>query len=126
MSALQLHDITQQLPRSVWIAIGSKERKPLLEYPPVRIVRFGENALSTGIETHVIDSVPVRVFDPAKSIVDCFRFRSTVGLDVALEALRMGWRSRKATADEIAEYAHNLRIWSVVRPYLETVVADEG
>ncbi len=126
VSALQFHEITLQLPLSVWIAIGSKDRKPALDYPPVRIVRFGGKALALGVETHKIDSVPVRIFDPAKSIVDCFRFRNTVGLDVALEALRMGWRSRKAKPDDIARYAKALRIWSVVRPYLESVVADEG
>ena len=126
ISALQFHEITLQLPRSVWIAIGSKDRKPVIDYPPIRTVRFGEKALTLGVETHTIDSVPVRIFDPAKSIVDCFRFRSTVGLDVALEALRMGWRSRKASPDDIANYAQALRIWSVIRPYLESVVADEG
>jgi len=126
ISALQFHEITLQLPRSVWIAVGSKDRKPAIEYPPIRVIRFGEKALTMGVETHPIDSVPVRIFDPAKSIVDCFRFRNTVGLDVALEALRMGWRSRKAKPDDIARYAQALRIWSVVRPYLESVVADEG
>ena len=126
ISALQFHEITLQLPRSVWIAIGSKDRKPSINYPPIRVVRFGEKAMTLGAETHTIDSVPVRIFDPAKSIVDCFRFRSTIGLDVALEALRMGWRSRKAKPDNIARYAQALRIWSVVRPYLESVVADEG
>ena len=126
ISALQFHEITLQLPRSVWTAIGSKDRKPAIHYPPIRVVRFGEKALTLGVETHGIDSVPVRIFDPAKSIVDCFRFRSTIGLDVALEALRMGWRSRKAKPDDIVRYAQQLRIWSVVRPYLESVVADEG
>ncbi len=126
ISALQFHEITLQLPRSVWIAIGSKNRKPAIDNPPIRVVRFGEKALTYGVEIHGIDSVPVRIFDPAKSIVDCFRFRSIVGLDVALEALRMGWRSRKAKPDDIVRYAQQLRIWSVVRPYLESVVADEG
>ena len=126
MSALQFHEITLQVPRSVWIAIGSKDRTPAVDYPPIRVVRFGKKALTLGVETHTIDSVPVRIFDPAKSIVDCFRFRNTVGLDVALEALRMGWRARKANADDMARYAQALRIWSVMRPYLESVVADEG
>lgn len=126
VSALQFHDITLQLPRSIWIAIGSKDRKPAIDYPPIRVARFGEKALTLGVNTHIIDSVPVRIFDPAKTIVDCFRFRNTVGLDVAMEALRMGWRSRKAKTDDIVRYAQALRIWSVVRPYLESVVADEG
>ncbi|CDX35025.1 conserved hypothetical protein [Mesorhizobium sp. SOD10] len=126
VSALQFHEITLQLPRSVWIAIGSKDRKPTINYPPIRVARFGEKALTIGVKTYTIDSVPVRIFDPAKSIVDCFRFRNAVGLDVAMEALRMGWRSRKAKPDDIARYAQALRIWSVVRPYLESTVADEG
>ncbi|MBX3576145.1 MAG: AbiEi antitoxin N-terminal domain-containing protein [Rhizobiaceae bacterium] len=126
VSALQFHEITLQLPRSIWIAIGSKDRKPAIDYPPIRVARFGEKALTLGVETYTIDSVPVRIFDPAKSIVDCFRFRNTVGLDVAMEALRMGWRARKAKPDDIFRYAQALRIWSIVRPYLESVVADEG
>ena len=126
VSALQFHEITLQLPSRVWVAIGSKDRKPSVEYPPVRIARFSEKALTLGVETHHIDAVPVPIFDPAKSIVDCFRFRKDVGLDVALEALRMGWRSRKAKPDDITRYAQELRIWSVVRPYLESVLADDG
>ena len=126
VSALQFHDITLQLPRSVWVAVGSKDRKPAIDYPPIRIARFGEKALTLGVRIYTIDAVPVRIFDPAKSIVDCFRFRNAVGLDVALEALRMGWRSRKAKPDDIVRYSQALRIWSVVRPYLESVVADEG
>ena len=126
VSALQFHDITLQVPRIVWIAIGSKDRKSALKYPPTRVVRFNRKALALGAEIQIIDSVPVKIFDPAKSIVDSFRFRNAVGLDVALEALRMGWRSRKAKPDDIANYAQALRIWSVVRPYLESVVADDG
>lgn len=126
ISALQFHEITLQVPRSVWIAIGPKDRKPAIDHPPIRLTRFGGKALTLGVQTHVIDGVPVPIFDTAKSIVDCFRFRSTVGLDVALEALRMGWRSRKALPGDIASYAQALRIWTVVRPYLESVVADEG
>jgi predicted transcriptional regulator of viral defense system len=126
VSALQFHEITLQLPRGVWIAIGSKDRKPSIEYPPIRVVRFSDAGLTLGVETHTIDGAPVRIFDPSKSIVDCFRFRNKVGLDVALEALRLGWRSRKANPDKIAAYARRLRIWTIIRPYLESVVADEG
>ncbi len=126
VSALQFHEITLQNARRVWIAIGSKDRKPAIEYPPTRVMRFGPMGLSLGVETHRIDSVPVKIFDPAKSIVDCFRFRNKVGIDVALEALRLGWRSRKSSPDKIAAYAQKLRIWTVVRPYLESVLADEG
>lgn len=126
ISALQFHQITLQMPSSVWIAIGEKAHKPRVDRPSARFVRFGTKALTSGVKTHVIDAVPVRVFEPAKSVVDCFRYRRLVGLDVALEALRMALRSRKATPDAIARHAHALRIWSVLRPYLESAAADEG
>lgn len=126
ISALHFHQITLQVPSSVWVAIGAHDRKPRIDRPSTRFVRFGEGAFTKGIQTHVIDSVPVRLFDPAKTVVDCFRYRRTVGLDVALEALRMALRSRKATPDAIARYARTLHIWSVLRPYLESMVADEG
>lgn len=126
LSALEFHEITLQAPYQVWIAISSRSRKPSFRYPPVRTVRFGEKALHVGIETQVIDSVPVRMYNPAKTIVDCYRFRSVIGIDVAMEALRMGWRSRKVRPDDIVDYARALRIWSVIEPYLECVIADEG
>lgn len=125
ISALQFHEITLQMPSSVWMAISRNTRAPRIDYPPARFVRFTEAAMKMGVETHEIDAVPVRIFTPAKTVVDCFRFRNTVGLDVALEGLRMALQSRKSTPDAIADYARKLRIWSVVRPYLESAVAHE-
>lgn len=126
LSALQFHGITLQNPSAVWVAVGIRDRKPTVRQPPVHIVRFGDLALITGVETVAIDKVAVRMTDPARTVVDCFRYRSTVGLDVALEALRMAFRSRKASPDTIARYAQKLRAWSIIRPYLESVAADEG
>src|SRR5262249_27569074 len=125
ISALQFHEITLQEPRSVWMAIGEKDRKPNIADTAARFVRFGSKALTLGVETHIVDFVPVRIFDPAKSVVDCFRYRRTVGMDVTLEALRMALRTRKARPAKIVEYAQKLRIWSIVRPYLESAAADE-
>lgn len=124
VSALAFHGITLQLPRSVWIAIGAKDRKPAPSGQPLRTVRFGPKAMTAGIETHVIGTVPVRIFDPAKTVVDCFRYRKAIGLDVAIEALRMSLRSGKARPAAIAAYARELRIASVIRPYLESLSAD--
>ena len=109
ISALQFHEITLQTPSRVWVAIDPKARKPRIEYPPTRIARFGGQALSLGA---------------AKTVVDCFRFRKLVGFDVALEGLHNVVKSGKAKPAEIVRFAHATRIWSVLRPYLETVVAD--
>ena len=124
VSALQFHELTLQTPSRVWLAIGQKARKPSIDHPPTRIVRFGARALSLGVRTHKIDGVSVPIFGPAKTVVDCFRFRQRVGLDVALEGLYNVIRSGKAKPVEIVNYARDTRIWSILRPYLETVVAD--
>ena len=124
VSALQFHELTLQMPGRIWLAIGSKARKPKFDYPPTRVVRFGSRALSLGVQTHTVDGVSVPIFDPAKTVVDCFRFRQHVGLDVALEGLHNVVRSGKATPAQIVDYARDTRIWSVLRPYLEAVVAD--
>ena len=124
VSALQFHELTLQIPGRVWLAIGSGARKPRIGHPPTRVVRFGPRAHSLGVQTHTVDGVSVPVFDPAKTVVDCFRFRQQVGFDVALEGLHNAVRSGKAKPARIVDYARQIRIWSVLRPYLETVVAD--
>ena len=125
ISALAYHEITLQSPKSIWIAIGEKDRKPRINHLAVRVLHFGDAAFRSGVQTVRIDGVSVKIFSPAKTVVDCFRYRRIVGLDVALEALRLALRSRKATPDEIVRFAKALRIWSVLRPYLESVVADD-
>ena len=124
VSALQFHELTLQIPGRVWLAISPKARKPRFDYPPTRVVRFGPRAISLGVQTHIVDGVSVPIFDPAKTVVDCFRFRRHVGLDVALEGLHNVVRSGKAKPAQIVNYARDIRIWSVLRPYLETVAAD--
>ena len=74
-----------------------------------------------GDRTHIIQNVPVRVYSAAKTIADCFKYRNKVGLDVAMEALRDGWRQRKATADALWHFAKVCRVANVMRPYLESL-----
>lgn len=123
-SALQFHELTLQMPSAVWMAIDRSAWKPRIEYPRIRFVRFSHKALSEGVEHHTIEGVDVAVFTPAKTIIDCFRYRHKIGLDVALEGLREGLRSRKVTPDQLWEFARRARIWSVIKPYLEAMVAD--
>ena len=126
ISALQFHEITLQNAPVIWVAIGEKDRKPKIGHPPIRTVRYGEKALLLGVQTRRIDRVPVKIFDPAKTVVDCFRYRRAVGLDVAMEALRLALQSKKATPAAIAAFARELRIWTVIRPYLESAAAHEA
>ena len=122
-SALQFHDLTLQRPSAVWMAIDRTGWKPTASYPPMRFVRFSRPLLSEGVERHQIEGVPVAVFDPAKSVVDCFRYRNKTGLDLALEGLREGLQRRTFTIDQLTNYASNARVWTVMRPYVEATAA---
>ena len=122
LSALQFHRIGTQLPHEVWIALDRRTRKPAIEYPPIRIVRFSGEALTAGIEEHVLEGHTVRVYNVAKTLADCFKYRNKIGLDVALEALNEAWRDRRFTMDELEHYARICRVSKVMRPYLEAVL----
>ncbi|MCB1817215.1 MAG: AbiEi antitoxin N-terminal domain-containing protein [Chromatiaceae bacterium] len=121
LSALRFHDLTTQSPFEVWLAIPNKARAPKMDYPPLRIVRFSGEALTVGVEDHVIDGVPVRVTSVARTVADCFKFRNKIGLDVALEALQEAWRAKRVSMDELWHYATLCRVTNVVRPYMESL-----
>jgi len=123
LSALQFHRIGTQLPHEVWIALDRRARKPAIDYPPLRIVRFSGKALTAGIEEHTLEGHTVRVYNVAKTLADCFKYRNKIGLDVALEALNEAWRDHRFTMDEIERYARICRVSKVMRPYLEAIVA---
>lgn len=122
LSALRFHDLTTQSHFQVWLAISDKARLPKTDNPPLRIVRFSQKTLAYGVQEHRIESVSVRIFSPAKTVADCFRYRNKIGLDVALEALRECRRKRRATSDELWQAAKVCRVANVMRPYLESLL----
>ncbi|MYZ46199.1 type IV toxin-antitoxin system AbiEi family antitoxin domain-containing protein [Propylenella binzhouense] len=124
VSALAFHGLTDQLPRKVWLAIGQKDWAPKPDSSSIRIVRFTESLLTEDVETHIIESVPVKVFSVAKTIADCFRHRSKIGQTVAIEGLQEALRQRKATPGEIARQAERGGVSTVIRPYLEALTAN--
>jgi predicted transcriptional regulator of viral defense system len=121
LSALALHGLTTQSPRQIWLAIGNKATAPRSDFPPLQVVRMADTSLRQGVQEVVIDGVPVRVTDPARTVADCFKFRSRVGLDVALEALRVAWDTRAVTMDDLWTAAQQVRMTNVMRPYLESL-----
>ena len=124
VSALAFHELTDQLPRQIWIAIGQKDWPPKADGTPIRLVRFTDRLLEEGVETHPVEGVPVKVFGVAKTIADCFRYRNKIGLSVAIEGLREALRQRKATPGEIARQAERGGVATVIRPYLEALTAN--
>jgi predicted transcriptional regulator of viral defense system len=122
LSALQFHGITTQLPFEVWLAIDVKARRPQGDLPPLRVCRFSKSALSYGVERRKINGTIVKVYSPAKTVADCFKYRNKIGLDVAIEALRAVWSKKKASMDEFYRAAKVCRVANVIRPYLEAIV----
>ncbi len=131
-SALAFHGLTDTIPSRVWMAIAAKDRRPAVTYPPLQFVRFGEKVFRAGIEEHHIEGVTVRIYDPAKTVVDMFRYRQPAGrryqkspgLNLALEGLREALRQRKATPADIASYAAEAGIWKTLQPYLDAMTAN--
>lgn len=124
LSALRAHEIGTQAPHEVWLAIPHRMLAPRISQPALRVIRMSGKSLVEGIEWLKIDGVEVPVFNAAKTIADCFKFRNKIGLDVALEALREGWGARKAGMDDLWRYAGVNRVANVMRPYLEAVAAS--
>ena len=122
ISALAYHGITTQIPREVYLAAARGTEMPRLDYPPIRLFRFSREALASGIETHTIDGVPVRIYNPEKTLADSFKFRSTVGLDTAIEALKMYLRRKHKDINKLITYARICRVENVMRPYLESLL----
>lgn len=122
ISALAYHELTTQIPHAIDIAIAYGSEKPRIDYPPVNVYWFKGRAFSEDIETHEIDGQPVRIYSAEKAVVDAFKYRNKIGIDIAIEALK-NWRLRPGVVfDSLLEQARNCRMERVMRPYLEAIV----
>lgn len=122
ISALAYHEIGTQLAYELWIALPEGSREPSY-HQKLRITRFSEPYYSAGIQEHEIEGTTVRIYSAAKTVADCFRMRSKVGYDVAIEALKEGWRLRKFTLNELNYYSKLNKVDRVMRPYLEAILS---
>jgi predicted transcriptional regulator of viral defense system len=132
-SALAFHELTDQTPASVWVAIGTRDWRPRVTRPRVQIMRFGSKVFDKGVQEHLIEKVLVRIFSPAKTVVDLFYhgrlqknfYGSLAGLAEAVQGMKEALRQRKATPAEIARYAVEAGIWEkTVQPRLEVLSVD--
>ena len=121
ISALSFHGLTTQIPHEVQIALPRRTRYPRLDHPPLRVFLLTGAAYTEGIETHAIEGIPLRVYGPAKTVVDCFKFRNKIGIDVAVEALRLARERKRVTPRALLQYARLCRVERVMRPYLEAL-----
>lgn len=119
LSALAFHHLTPQEPAEVWLALDRNAHHPQVTLWPLHIVHFSGLARSFGIEEYQVEGVPIQVYSPAKTIADCFKYRSKLGQQVAFDVLRETLRARRATVSELWEAAQVCRVTNVIRPYLE-------
>lgn len=123
-SALAFHGLTDQMPPKVWIAIGRKDWRPRVTYPPLRVARFSEEELGRSVERKKIAGTAVPVFGVPKTVADLFRYRRAVGELLAVEGLRQALRQRKATPAQIAREAQAAGVWKALQPYLMALTSD--
>ena len=121
ISALSIQEMTDEIPHKVHIALPRSSWRPELDYPPLKVYLFSDETINSGLQTKTIDGIKIKIFNPAKTIADCFKFRNQIGLDVAIEALKRGISEGKASYKEIVEYARLCKVEKVIRPYMEMI-----
>lgn len=121
ISALSIHELTTRVPHTVQIAIPPGRRPPRITYPPIEAFHFSKEALTAGVEEHLIDGAKVRIFNAEKTLADAFKFRNRIGLETALEALRNYARRKRKRLNLIMDYARICRVERIMRPYLEAL-----
>jgi len=122
ISALSFHEITTQIPHEVYIALRRGTESPRLKHPPVRVFRFTGEAFTEGIETPKVDGIQIRIYNPEKTLADCFKYRNKIGLDIAVEALKLYRERKRVKVNEVMRYARICRVEKVMRPYLEALL----
>ena len=123
LSALSFHELTLQIPHQIWVAVHPGRYHIQMEHLTLRYVHLSGRSLQEGIEYHQVDRVPLAVYSPAKTIADCFKFRSVLGMETVLQALKMGLQERRFSLDELSHFAAINRVAKVMRPYLEVLLA---
>ncbi len=121
ISALSFHELTTQVPHAIDVALERGMRKPRVDQPPTRFFWFSGPAFNQGIESHTLDGAQIRIYDPEKTIVDCFRYRNKIGMDVVIEAFRLWRQRRRKKLDVLLKYARMRHVERAMRPYIEAM-----
>jgi predicted transcriptional regulator of viral defense system len=122
ISALAFHELTTQIPHEVHVALPRGAEEPRLAHPPIKTYRFTGQAFSEGVETHQLDGIMVRIYNPEKTLADYFKFRNNVGLDTVVEAIRFYRERKRLRVDDLMQYAEICRVKKVIRPYIEALL----
>lgn len=122
ISALSFHEITTQIPHVIHVALPKGSEEPRLQYPPIKTYRFTGDSFTQGVETHEIDGVNIHIYNPEKTIADCFKFRNKIGLDTVIEAVRLYRERKNLKVNDLIRYASICRVTDIIKPYLEAIL----
>lgn len=122
ISALAFHEVTNEIPKVIEIAIPRHSHANIIVYPPVKFYRFAPQVWKAGIEVHQIDGHPVQVYSLAKTLADCFKFRNKIGANVARDALKAAITEKRSQPFEIMKYAKICRVDGIIKPILEAII----
>jgi len=122
ISALAFHEMTTQIPHEIYLAVSRGTTRPRLDHPPLRTFWFTDKAFTEGIETHLRDGVSVWVYSPEKTLADCFKYRNKIGIDTAIEALKLYQQRKPVRVDELLRFGQVCRVAKVMKPYLEALL----
>lgn len=128
LTALQIHELTSEVPHAVWLMIATKGHRPKIDFVQTELVYASGAALTHGVETRLVEGVHVQLTNPPKTVADCFRYRNHIGMETAYTALRdylgavRARRSPIYTIPNLIDAAKADRVYSVMRPSLEALV----
>ena len=122
ISALAFHNLTTQIPHKIWIAVKRDASRPKVKYPPIRIHQFSDQSFSSGIEKHTFNNISIKIYNPEKTIADCFKFRNKIGMNIVLEALHFYRERKKFNPSKLMKYAKICRVANIMKPYVESII----
>ena len=122
ISALAFHNLTTQIPHKIWVAVKRDASRPRIDYPPISIHQFSDKSFSSGIDKHTFDNIPVKIYNPEKTIADCFKFRNKIGMNIVLEALAFYKERKKINILKLIKYSKICRVENIMKPYIESII----
>lgn len=122
LSALSYFELTTFNPSVTSMAICRGSREPKIEYPPVEFYHFSKKQFEAGISKKKIKGYKIRIYNPEKTICDCFRYRNKLGLDIAKEGLSEYLKRKDRNLEKLLEYAEICRIKPLLKIWLNAMV----
>lgn len=122
ISALSFHNLTTQIPHKIWMAVKRNASRSRIKHPPVSIHQFSSRSFSSGIDKYTFDRISVKIYNPEKTIADCFKFRNKIGMNIILEALTFYKERKTFNPSKLIKYAKICRVENIMKPYIESII----